>query len=379
MDNAATTQVDPRVLKAMQPFFSKYYGNPSSLHSFGQEAKAALENARKKVANLISADPEEIIFTSGGTESDNLAIKGIAFAKNKGHIITTSIEHHAVLHACDWLKKQGFEVTILFVDKYGLINLKDLENAIRKDTILVSIMTANNEIGTIQPIKEIGEMCRKKRICFHTDAVQGLGRIPIDVKKMKIDLLSACSHKMHGPKGAGFLYKRKGVKIEPLIHGGGHEFGLRSGTENVSGIVGLGKACEIAKKEMKKEMQKLTKMRDKMIKSLLKVKDSRLNGHPTKRLPNNVNITFKFIEGEALVLQLDMHGIAASTGSACSTKSLKPSHVLTSIGLKIEEAHGSLRLTLGRYSTMNEVNYVIKTVPKVVNKLRKISPFKGKW
>ncbi|MCW1296945.1 MAG: cysteine desulfurase NifS [Candidatus Parvarchaeota archaeon] len=381
LDHAATTPVDKRVLKAMLPYFSEKFGNASSLHSFGREANEAIEKAREKIASLINAQKEEIYFTSGGTESNNLAIKGVAFAnRERGkHIITSKIEHHAVLNVCEWLEKQGFEITYLPVDKYGFIELDKLEKAIRKDTILVSIMHANNEIGTIEPIEEIGKICRKKGVYFHTDAVQSVGKIPVDVEKMNVDLLSISSHKIYGPKGVGALYVRDGVKIETIQHGGGHEKGLRSGTENVAGIVGFGEACYLAGKEMKREILKQTKLRDYLIKNVLKIKYSRLNGHPIKRLPNNANFCFKFIEGESLVFQLDTRGIAASTGSACSSKSLEPSHVLTAIGLKPHEAHGSLRLTLGKENTKKEIDYVIKVLPEIVENLRKISPFKGKW
>jgi cysteine desulfurase len=362
----------------MKPYFSELFGNASSLHDFGRKARNALDFSRKKVADLIKANESEIVFTSGATEADNLALKGVAFAnRNKGkHIVTSKIEHHAILHTCGWLEKQGFEITYLPVDKHGLVDPAAVENAIRNDTILVSIMHANNEIGTIEPIKKIGEICKEKGVLFHTDAVQSFGKIPIDVDKMNIDLLSASSHKIYGPKGVGALYLRKGTKIDALMHGGGHEFNLRSGTENVAGIVGFGKTCEIAKKEMSKDAKRLTKLRNKLIKNVLTVEYSFLNGHPTKRLPNNTNFYFKFIEGESLVTQLDFYGIAASTGSACSSKSLEPSHVLLAIGLKPEDAHGSLRLTLGRWTKKEDVDYVLKILPKVVDRLREISPFK---
>lgn len=300
--------------------------------------------------------------------------------KKKGkHIIVSKIEHHCVLNAAEWLGKNGFEVTFLPVDRYGLVDLDKLEKEIKKDTILVSIMHANNEIGTIEPIEEIGKLCREKGVLFHTDAAQSFGKIPIDVKKMNIDLLTANAHKMYGPKGIGALFIRKGVKMEPLLHGGGHEFGLRSSTENVTGVVGFATAVEIAKKEMTKEAKRQIKIRDYLIKNVLKIENSFLNGHPVKRLPNNANFWFKFIEGEALVLQLDANGIAASTGSACSTKSLEPSHVLLAIGLKHEEAHGSLRLTLGKQNTKSDIDYVLDVLPNIVKKLREISPFKKSW
>jgi cysteine desulfurase len=378
LDYAATTPVDSRVIEAMKPYFSKVFGNASSLHRFGQEAKRALEESRCKIAEVINAKDSEIIFTSSGTESDNLAIKGIAFAnKDKGkHIIVSRIEHDAILEPSQWLEKQGFEITYLPVDKYGIVDIQKLENSIRKDTIMVSIMHANNEIGTIEPIEEIGKICRKHGVCFHTDAVQTFGKIPIDVNKMNIDLLSASSHKIYGPKGVGMLFVREGVKIEPLLHGGGHESGLRSSTENVSGIVGFATAAEIAKKEMKKESARQIKLRDYLIKNVLKIENSHLNGHPVKRLSNNTNFWFDFIEGESLVTHLDFYGIAASTGSACSSKSLEPSHVLMAIGLKHEQAHGSLRLTLGKYTTKADVDCVLNVLPKVVKRLREISPFK---
>jgi cysteine desulfurase len=381
MDYAATTPVDPRVLKAMLPYFTKKFGNTMSLHSFGMEAKKALEDSRATIADLMNAKPEEIIFTGSATESNNLALKGIAFAnKDKGkHIIVSKIEHHCVLNSARWLEKNGFEVTYLPVDKYGLIDLGELERAIRKDTILVSIMHANNEIGTIEPIAEIGKICKEKGVYFHTDAAQSFGKIPIDVEKMNIDLLTASSHKMYGPKGAACLFIRRGVKIEPLLHGGGHEFGLRSSTVNVPAIVGFAEAARICKREMKKEAERLTRLRDRLIKGCLKIENSHLNGHPTQRLPNNANFWFAYIEGESLVTQLDMYGIAASTGSACSSESLEPSHVLLAIGLKPHEAHGSLRLSIGRWTKRKEVDYVLKVLPKVVENLRKISPYKEGW
>ncbi|MEM5870008.1 MAG: cysteine desulfurase NifS [Candidatus Aenigmatarchaeota archaeon] len=381
MDYAATTPVDPRVLKAMLPYFSKKFGNTMSLHSFGQEAKKALEEAREKVAKLMNAKSGKVIFTGSATEANNFALKGIAFAnREKGkHIIVSAIEHHCILEAAHWLEAQGFEVTYLPVDRYGLVDPGKVEEAIRKDTILVSIMHANNEIGTIEPIEEIGKICKQKGVYFHTDAAQSYGKIPVDVEKMNVDLLTASAHKMYGPKGVGALFVADSVKIEPLLHGGGHEFGLRSSTVNVAGIVGFGVAAEIAKKEMKSEAQRLTKLRDKLIKGVLKIERSYLNGHPTKRLPNNANFRFDFIEGESLVTFLDMKGIAASTGSACSSESLQPSHVLLAIGLKPHEAHGSLRLSLGRWTKKEEVDYVLEVLPKIVEKLREISPYKGKW
>ncbi len=381
LDYAATTPVDPRVLKAMKPYFSEDFGNASSLYSMGQQARLAMENSRKRIAKIINSEPEEIVFTSGGTESDNLALVGVAMAnKKKGnHIITSKIEHKAVMETCEFLEKQGFQITYLDVDKYGIIDLEQLKKSIKKETILVSVMHANNEIGTLEPIEEVGKICREKDIYFHTDAVQSFCKIPIDVKKMKIDMLSASSHKIYGPKGVGLLYVRTGVKIEPLLHGGGHESGRRSGTENVAGIVGFAKACEIANKGMTKEAKRLSRMRNKLVKGLLKVPNSYINGHPEKRLPGNTNFRFDFIEGEALILKLDIVGIEASTGSACSSKDLKASHVLISIGLSPKQAHGSLRITMGRYTKEKDIDYVLKNVPEVVSELREISPFKGKW
>ena len=381
MDYAATTPVDPRVLKAMTPYFTQKYGNTMSLHKQGREAKTALENSRTTIASLMNAQPNELIFTGSATEANNTALKGIAYAnKNKGkHIITSTIEHSSILEPAQWLEKQGFEITHLPVDKLGLINLNQLENTIRKDTILVSIMHANNEIGTIQEIEKIGQICKEKNVIFHSDAAQSFGKIPIDTKKMNINLLSVNSHKMYGPKGVGALYIKKGTKIEPLLHGGGHEHKKRSSTVNVAGIVGFAEAAKIQKKEMKSDAEKQTKLRDTLIKELLKIDDSHLNGHPTKRLPNNANLWFAYIEGESLLLQLDMDGISASTGSACSSDSLEPSHVLLAIGLKPQEAHGSLRLSLGKYTTKEDIDHVLEAVPKAVDRLREISPFKKGW
>jgi len=380
MDHAATTPVDKEVIQTMLPYFDKKFGNASSLHQFGQEAKEALENNRETVAKLINAEPREVIFTSGGTESDNWAIKKIAFTnEDRGnHIITSKIEHHAVLESCEFLEKNGFKVTYLPVDKYGLVNPEDIKKAITKNTILVTIMHANNEIGTIEPIEEIGKICKEKGVYFHTDAVQTVGKIPIDVKKMNVDLLSSSSHKLYGPKGVGFLYIKKGTKLSPMIHGGGHEFCLRSGTENIAGIVGFAKACELAQRDMEKRVKHEKKLADRLIRGVSKIPESWLNGHPEKRLPGNTNFCFKYIEGESLILHLDDKGIAASTGSACSTKSLKPSHVLTAIGLSPVDAHGSLRLTLGKDNTEKEIDYVLDVLPKIVEDLRKISPLWGK-
>lgn len=374
MDHAATTKVDQEVLDAMLPYFTEYYGNASSLHAFGREAHNAMEDARNKVAELIGANGDEIIFTAGGTESDNIAIKGIAYKRKSGHIITSSIEHPAVLETCRALEKEGFEITYLPVDKSGMISPSSVESALKKDTILISIMHANNEIGTIQPIKEIAKIASENGILFHTDAVQSAGKVPIDVDEMNIDLLSLSSHKIYGPKGVGALYIKKGTRIEPIIHGGGHERGLRSSTENIPGIVGLGKACELAKNRMEADVQHLTKMRDGLIKGALAIEESYLNGHPTKRLPNNAHFRFTAIEGESLILSLNDKGIAASTGSACSSKKLEASHVLMAIGLNEVEAHGSLRLTLGRENTMEEIDYVADVLPAIVGRLREMSP-----
>jgi len=380
MDYAATTPVDEEVLKEMLPYFKEKYGNASSLHSFGRDAFDAIEKAREQVAKIINSTPDEIIFTSGGTESDNLAIKGIAY-KNKDkrkkegpHIITCSIEHPAVLETCKHLEKQGFDVEFISVDKYGLVDPGDLEKAISKNTFLVTIMFANNEIGTIQPIEEIGKIAEQHDILFHTDAVQAVGKEHIDVNKLNIDLLSISSHKIYGPKGVGALFVRKGVKPEPVLHGGGHEKGLRSSTYNTPGIVGLGKACELGLKRMEKDREHMKKLRDTLIKNILTIEESYLNGHKTKRLVNNAHFRFTAIEGESLNLMLDDKGIAASTGSACSSTKLQPSHVLLGIGLKPEEAHGSLRLTLGRYNTMDEIEYVSEVLPDIVKNLRNMSP-----
>ena len=380
MDYAATTPVDNEVLKEMIPYFQKYFGNASSIHSFGRKAFDAIENAREQVASLLSSDSEEIIFTSGGTESDNLAIKGVAYLNkekrdSKGYnIITTEIEHPAVLETCRHLEKQGFKVRYLPVDKYGLIKTNDLENVISRDTFLATIMYANNEIGTIEPMEEIGKITRKNNVLLHTDAVQAVGKIPIDVNKLNIDMLSISSHKIYGPKGVGALYIRKGVKIQPLAHGGGHEKGLRSSTLNTPGIVGLGKACELAKKRMKEDAVHMKTLRDNLIKKVLNIEESCLNGHPQKRLVNNAHFRFSAIEGESLNLMLDDKGIAAATGSACSSKKLQASHVLLAIGLDPAEAHGSIRLTVGRMSTKEDVEYVASELPKIVQNLRNMSP-----
>jgi cysteine desulfurase len=374
LDYAATTPVDPRVVRAMLPYFTKKFANPMSLHSFGQEAKTALEESRKKIADFMGALPKEIIFTSSATESNNLALKGIVSANKGKHIIISPIEHPCIAESAEWLEKQGVKVDRLKVDKYGLIDLDDLKSKITKDTALVSVIHASNEIGTLQPIDKIGKICRENGVLFHTDAAQSFGKIPFDLKKMDIDLLTASSHKMYGPKGIALLYVRDGVKIDPILHGGGQEKGLRSSTSNVPGFA---KACEIAKKEMKADGLRIQRMRDKLIKNILKtIPGSHLNGHPTKRLCNNVNIRFDFIEGESIIVHLDLLGIAASTGSACSSLKLEPSHVLIATGLKHQEAHGSLRLSLGKWTKESEINYLLKVLPSVIEKIRRISPFK---
>lgn len=377
MDHSATSQVDKQVFKAMEPFFVQQFGNASTLYSLGRDARKAMENARAQVASLIGAKTEEIIFTSGGTESDNIAIKGTAYRlKDEGnHIITSAIEHPAVEETCKYLEKNGFEVTYLPVYEEGIVRVSDLEDAITDKTILITIMHANNEIGTIQPIAEIGKIARERKIYFHTDAVQTVGKIPVNVEELNVDMLSLSSHKVYGPKGIGALYVKKGIRLEPIIHGGGHEKGLRPGTENVSGIVGLGKACELAEKNLLDNAKYITNLRDKLIDGVLdSIEQSYLNGHRTKRLPNNVNFRFTGIEGESLVLHLDSKGIAASTGSACSSKKLEPSHVLMAIGLEEVDAHGSLRLTLGKDNTEEDVDHAIESIKEVVETLRKLSP-----
>jgi cysteine desulfurase len=378
LDHSATTPVAPEVLEAMLPYFGEKFGNASSLHSFGLEAKEALEESRAKVAAILCAQPEEIIFTSGGTESDNLALKGIGYrSKEKGlgnHIITSSIEHPAILETCRKLETQGFEVTYLPVTKDGLVDPGTVESAVREETVLISIMHANNEIGTIQPLKEIGEIAAQKDVFFHTDAVQTAGKIPIDVNDMGLDLLSISAHKLYGPKGVGALYARKGTRLDSIVQGGGHERGLRSGTENVAGIVGLARAADLASQEMASEAKRLTDLRDKLAKMVLdSVKDAWINGTMTKRLPGNLNFGFRYVEGESLLLFLDSKGIAVSTGSACSSKKLEPSHVLLSLGLKAEECHGSLRITMGRSNTEEDVDYVARSITEAVERFRSIS------
>lgn len=377
MDHAATTYTDKEVLNEMLPFFTEYYGNPSSIHSYGREVKKHIDSARDKVAKAIGALPEEIYFTAGGSEADNWAVKGTAYGNRKkgNHIITTAIEHHALLHTCEYLEKEGFEVTYLPVDQYGMVSVEDVRNAITDKTILISVMYANNEIGTIQPISEIGKLAREKGIYFHTDAVQAVGSVPIDVKEQNIDMLSLSAHKFYGPKGVGALYVRKGVKMFSFVHGGAQERGRRAGTENTPGIVGLGKAIELAVSKLPESTARISALRDELIKGVMeKIPYTRLNGHPEKRLPGNISFCFQYIEGESLLLNLDMKGVAASSGSACTSGSLDPSHVLLAIGLPHEIAHGSLRLTLGTINTKEDVDYVLEILPEIVNKLRQMSP-----
>ena len=377
LDHAATTPTRPEVVKAMLPYFADAFGNPSSIYSYGQEARGAVEEARTKVAELIGARSEEIIFTSGGTEADNYALKGVAYANERkgNHIITTSVEHHAVLEVCKFLERRGFRITYLPVDKYGLVDSDDVRKAITDKTILISVMHANNEVGTIEPVEEVGEIAKEAGVYFHTDAVQTLGHIPVNVDKLKVDLLAISAHKFYGPKGVGALYVRKGTKLVSFMHGGEQEKRRRAGTENVPAIVGLGKAVELAGQEMGKEAEQLAHLRDKLIKGLGdKIDHIRLNGHPTRRLPNNVNVSVDFVEGESLLLNLDLEGICASTGSACSSASLEPSHVLLALGLPPEQAHGSLRFTLGRENTEADVERVIEVLPEIVAKLRAMSP-----
>jgi len=377
LDHAATTPTDPRVVEAMLPYFSKLYGNPSSLHSFGQDARRAVEEARDRIAAFLGAKTEEIVFTSGGTESNNFVIRGVASAKkDKGnHIITSNIEHHAVLEPCHSLEKEGFEVARIKVDKDGLVDPDDVRREITDKTILISIMHANNEIGTVQPIEEIGKIAKERGIYFHSDVVQTFGHLPVRVDQLNVDLLSASAHKLYGPKGVGFLYVRKGTRIKRFMEGGDQEKKRRASTHNVPGIVGFGKAVELAGGEMEAESRKLIVLRDKLIGGLLeKIGDAQLNGHPARRLPNNVNISISYVEGESLLLNLDMEGIACSTGSACTSSSLEPSHVLMAIGLPHEMAHGSLRFSLGRATTEEEIHDVLTVLPKIVKKLRSISP-----
>lgn len=372
MDYAATTFVKPEVLKAMNPYFSEYFGNPSSLYHISRRNKAEINRSRQKIANVINSRGDEIFFTNGGSESDNWALKGTAFANRyKGrHIITTGIEHHAILNTCKYLEKQGFDVTYLSVDKDGFVDIDELKRKIRDDTILVSIMFANNEVGTIEPIVEIGRILRARNILFHTDAVQAITHVPIDVKAMNIDLLSMSSHKFYGPKGMGALYIRKGVNIDNLIHGGGQERGKRAGTENVPGIIGMGYAIEMASEDMEEETKRLTSLRDKLIHGLLKIPGTKLNGPDHNRLPGNVNISFSGIDGEILLVVLDDIGICASSGSACSAGAIEPSHVLTALGIDKSTAASSIRLTIGAGTTEDEIDFVVYKITDSVKKLR---------
>ncbi|MGI6484426.1 MAG: cysteine desulfurase NifS [Candidatus Dojkabacteria bacterium] len=380
-DNSATTKISKEVIDSMQPYLNEIYGNASSIYSIGRETKKAIEVAREKVAKAINADSKEIFFTGSGTEADNWAIKGIAFAnQHKGkHIITTNIEHHAVLHTCQYLEKFGFETTYVPVKENGIVDVNDIKDAIREDTILISVMFANNEIGTIQPIKEIGELAKEKNIYFHTDAVQTIGNIPVDVKELNVDLLSLSAHKFHGPKGVGALYVRNGVNIDNLLHGGGQEKRRRASTENTAGIVGLGRAIEIATKDIPKKAEYLKNLREKTINGLIEnIPDIIVNGDREKRLPGNVNVCFKYIEGESILLHLDQYGICASSGSACTSGSLEPSHVLLAIGLPHEIAHGSLRLSFSEENTEEEVDYLLEKLPPIIKNLRNMSPLYNK-
>jgi len=377
MDHAATTFMKPEVIAAMAPYFSEHFGNPSSLYRFAAGSRSGVDAARRQVSAALGANPGEIYFCAGGSEADNWAIKGAALANRErgNHIITTAIEHHAVLHTCEWLERQGFSVTYLPVDEFGRVDPAAVEAAITDATTLVSVMTANNEIGTIQPVAEIGRIAHDHGVLFHTDAVQAVGAVPIDVERMGIDLLSLSGHKFYGPKGTGALYIRRRTRLENLVHGGGQERGRRAGTENVPGIVGLGKAIELATADIEGHNRRIAAMRDRLVREVLStIPDSRLNGHPTERLANNANFSFRYVEGESILLLLDARGICASTGSACSSGSLEPSHVLLATGLSHEEAHGSLRLTLGDANTEDDVDYVLEVLPDVIGRLRQISP-----
>ena len=377
LDNAATTALSPKVLEQMMPYLTTIYGNPSSPHSFGQEARRGVEHARDQVAKALNALPEEIIFTGCGTESDNTVLFGVAERyKSKGnHIITTNVEHHAILHTCEALEKRAIEVTYLPVDENGMVTAEQVANAITDKTILVSIMFANNEVGTIMPIAEIGKVCRERGVLFHTDAVQAVGHVPIDVKAMNIDMLSMSAHKFHGPKGVGALYMKKGIRLPAYVMGGAQERNRRAGTENVAGVVGLGAAIELATQNLEESAARMTKLRDKLIAGIAeRIPEVKLNGHPTLRLPNNVNYSIKYIEGESILLMLDMNGIAASSGSACTSGSLDPSHVLLALGLSHEIAHGSVRVTLSDETTEEDIDYVLEVLPKVAERLRAMSP-----
>ncbi len=376
LDHSATTPVDPKVAQVMVEYMVEHFGNPSSIHSFGRAARKAVEDARAKVAALINAQPNEVIFTSGGTEADNLALRGVLTAnKKKGsHIITSKIEHHAVLTTCHQLEKEGYTVTCLDVDASGLVSPEDVRRAITPETVICSIMMANNEVGTLQPVGEIAAVCREQGVIFHTDAVQAVGSVPVDVEDLGVDLLALSAHKIYGPKGIGALYVRRRTRINPILVGGSHERRLRAGTENVPGIVGLGAAAELAREQMPVQAEKIQRLRDRLAEGLLKIPHSRLNGHPTRRLPGNLNISIEYIEGESILLNLDMKGIAASSGSACTSGSLEPSHVLLAMGVPHEIAHGSLRFTLGRGNNEEDVDYVAKVLPEIVERLRSMSP-----
>lgn len=379
LDHSATTPIDPSVLEAMTPYMTFAFGNPNSLHSWGREAREAVERARSQVAALIGASPEEVIFTGGGSESDNLAIKGAAWRlKEKGrHLITSSVEHHAVLDAFRWLEGQGFEVTYLPVDRHGMVSPEDLRRSIRDDTVLVSVMFANNEVGTIQPIEELGSICRERGVLFHTDAIQAVGHLPVDVSKLPVDLMTMSAHKMYGPKGVGALYVRKGVRIDPLVHGGGQERGLRSGTENVAGIVGFGAAASLAQRRLEfGDEERVRALRDRLVEGVLsRVPEVELTGHPTKRLPFHASFCVSHVEGEAMILRLDALGIGVSSGSACTSGSLEPSHVLLAMGIDHKTAHGSLRVTLGKDNAEEDVSYFVESLSRVVEELRAISPY----
>jgi cysteine desulfurase len=377
LDYAATTPVDPGVIEAMLPYFRDTFGNPSSIHSFGQQARSAVENAREKVASFLGAKPAEIIFTSGGTESNNFAIKGVAWANRKkgNHIVTSAIEHHAVMEPCHFLEREGFEVTFLPVDSRGFVDPQDVAKAITGRTVLVSIMHANNEIGTLQPVTDIGMIARERGVCFHTDAVQTFGHMPFTVGDLNVDLLSLSAHKLYGPKGVGALFVRQGTRLEPHMHGGEQEGKRRASTHNVPGIVGLAKAVELAEKAMAEEDIRIMALRNRLIRGIFdKIDRVRLNGHPEKRLANNVNVSMEYCEGEAMILSLDLMGIACSTGSACSSTSVEPSHVLRAIGLSVEETRGSLRFSLGRYTQEQEIDKVLEVLPRIVKRLRAMSP-----
>jgi cysteine desulfurase len=375
LDHGATTRLNPDVLEAMMPYFNEAYGNPSSIHFFGREVRKAVEEAREKVAAAIGAQAREIIFTSGGTESDNLVIRGVARAMQKkgNHIITSSVEHHAVLDACLALKDEGFDITLLPVDEDGMVNTNDVKVAITEKTILISVMMANNEVGTVQPVAEIGKIAKEHGILFHTDAVQAIGSLPVNVDDLNCDLLSMSAHKFYGPKGVGALYVRKGTKLKTYSFGGAQERKMRPGTENVPGIIGMGKAIELAVGQMNERIPKVQALRDKLLEGLMKIEDIKLNGHRTKRLPGNVNVSIQYVEGESLILSLDLKGIAASSGSACTSGSLDPSHVLMAMGLDHQTAHGSLRLTLGTDNTEEEIDYVLEVIPEIVERLRSMS------